>query len=283
MPHMTPMKPPVCLAVVLAVLFAARTPGQETPTERSYLYKKTAQAALNLKGYFPAGWKAEDKRPAIVFFFGGGWTSGTPTQFEPQARHLAGRGMVAFCADYRVKSRHAVTPDVCVEDAKSAIRWVRSNADMLGIDPDRIVGSGGSAGGHLAACTGFCPGLDAKGDDPRVSSRPNVLILYNPVLNLSVPELIQRVGNDEQLAKAISPTQHLTKESPPTLLFFGKEDRLLAQGEEFVKRSKELEHRTEIFLADGVAHGFFNRVPWLDKTTQRADEFLVSLGYLQAK
>ena len=261
--------------------FAALAVGQESPATKSFTYKTTKQGDLTLKAYFPAGWKADGKRPAIVFFFGGGWTNGKTTQFESQANYLAERGMVAFCADYRVKSRHGVSPDACVEDAKSAIRWVRKNAAMLGVDPDRIVGSGGSAGGHIAACTGLCPGLDAKDEDQAISSKPNVLVLFNPVLHFNAPMLTDRIGNDSALAKAISPTLHLAKDSPPTLLFFGKDDRLLAQGEEFMARSKELGHSSDIFLADGVGHGFFNKPPWQEKTIKRADEFLVSLGYLK--
>ena len=96
-----------------------------------------------------------------MFFFGGAWTQWRPGQFEPQASYLAGRGMVAIRADYRVKNRHRATPADGVEDAKSAIRWVRQNASMLGVDPDRIVAAGGSAGGHLAACTA-CVAHDGK-------------------------------------------------------------------------------------------------------------------------
>jgi acetyl esterase/lipase len=61
-----------------------------------------------------------------------------------------------------VKSRQGVTPAACVEDAKSAERWLRQNAARLGLDPNRIVAAGGSAGGHIAACTA-CPGLEARG------------------------------------------------------------------------------------------------------------------------
>src|SRR5205823_3485066 len=125
--------------------------------------------------HYPPDWKKEDKRPVIVFFFGGGWTQGKVEQFEPQAAYLAGRGLVAARADYRVNSRHGVTPDACVEDAKSAVRWLRLNAAMLGIDPERVVAAGGSAGGHIAACT-TCPGLDAEDEDAKVSSRPNALV-----------------------------------------------------------------------------------------------------------
>ena len=271
------MKISLLTYVVTIFILASAVFAQE---EKSFTYKKAKEGDLSINAFFPADWKADQQRPAIVFFFGGGWANGTPKQFESQAKYLAERGMVALCADYRVKSRHGVKPDACVEDAKSAIRWVRQNAAMLGVDPDRIVGSGGSAGGHIAACTGLCPGLDATDEDQNVSSKPNVLVLFNPVLNFNVPLLTDRIDGDEKLARAISPTQHLAKDSPPTLILYGTDDRLLAQGKEFMKQSKELGHRSEMLLAEGVGHGFFNRQPWLDRTTKRMDEFLVSLGYL---
>src|SRR5262245_55897489 len=73
---------------------------QPDPAAKPFTYKKTKEAELKLYGYFPADWDASKKLPAIVFFFGGGWNGGRITQFESQAKHLASRGMVAFCADY---------------------------------------------------------------------------------------------------------------------------------------------------------------------------------------
>ena len=274
------------IAVAASVLAAVQAPAQaaEPLGTKSFVYKKTKQADLELVVHYPPGWKETDKRPAIVFFFGGGWTGGKIEQFEPQAKHLASRGMVAARADYRVKSRHGVTPKECVEDAKSAVRWMRANAAKLGVDPNRIVAAGGSAGGHIAACTAFAPGLDAKGEDAKVSSTPNALVLFNPVLRFTgIPQLMERIDNDETLGKAISPTLHLTKDSPPTVIFFGTADRLAAMGDELMKKSKELGHRAEMFTAEGQPHGFFNGPPWLEKTTQRMDEFLVSIGYLAAQ
>jgi acetyl esterase/lipase len=278
----------ILLAVV--ALAAAQAPAQEAVNHpvalstKSFTYKKMKQVALEIVVHFPLGWKASDKRPAIVFFFGGGWQNGKIDQFESQATHLASRGMVAARADYRVKSRHGVTPKECVEDAKSAVRWMRQHAATLGVDPDRIVAAGGSAGGHLAACTALTPGLDAAGENTKVSSQPNALVLFNPVLRFAgIPDLMQRIGNDEALGKALSPTLHLKKDSPPTLIFFGTADRLAPMGDAFMKKSKELGHRAELFTAEGQSHGFFNRPPWLEKTTQRMDEFLVSIGYIQAQ
>ncbi|MCY2991756.1 MAG: alpha/beta hydrolase [Planctomycetota bacterium] len=265
-----------CVLLGLAAAQAA-----EQQDTKSFIYKKTKQADLEIVVHYPPDWKETDQRPAIVFFFGGGWTGGKIEQFEPQAKHLASRGMVAARADYRVKSRHGVTPTECVEDAKSAVRWLRQNAAKLGIDPDRIVAAGGSAGGHIAACTAFTPGLEATGEDTSLSSKPDALVLFNPVLRFTdISELMSRIGNDEALGKAISPTLHLEKDSPPTLIFFGSADRLAAMGDEFMKKSKELGHRAELFTAEGQPHGFFNRPPWQEKTTQRMDEFLVSIGYI---
>jgi acetyl esterase/lipase len=247
---------------------------------KTFTYSKTKQADLDIIVHYPPNWKETDKRPGIVFFFGGGWENGTINAFLPQAEYLASRGMVTARADYRVKSRHGVTPMECVDDARNAVRWFRQNAAKLGVDPDRIVASGGSAGGHIAACTTLMPVEDPK--DSKISSKANALLLFNPVLRFG-PQMLKRVNNDEAVGKAISPVLYLAKDSPPMLLFYGTEDNLIKQGEEFLQRAKELGCRAEQFSAEKQGHGFFNKSPWREKTLARADEFLVSLGYLTGK
>ena len=139
-------------------------------------YKKTPQGELSLHFSFPVDWKPSDKRPAIVFFFGGGWKNGSYLQFVSQSDYFASRGMVAASADYRIESIHHTKPDKCVEDAKSAVRWLRQHASELGIDPNKVVASGGSAGGHLALTTALltsASGFDATcptNDDRRWTS-----------------------------------------------------------------------------------------------------------------
>ena len=93
--------------------------------------------------------------------------------------------MVAMAAEYRVYSRHKARVVDCVADAKSAIRWVRKNADRLGIDPDRIASGGGSAGGHLAAAVGTLEEFDEPDEDSSISSCPNAMLLFNPALDLT--------------------------------------------------------------------------------------------------
>src|SRR4051812_16867304 len=107
------------------------------------LYRKAPEGELYLHIFFPPDWKRADARPAIILFFGGGWTKGSYQQLVPQAEYFASRGLVAASADYRIESKHHTTPDKSVEDAKSAIRWVRIHARELGIDPDKIIAGGG--------------------------------------------------------------------------------------------------------------------------------------------
>lgn len=276
--------PSLVRAALLTCLLAGPLYAADPAAVREVVYKKVGDVELKLSIHTPADWKASDKRPAIVFFFGGGWTNGTAQQFETQAAYLATRGMVAARADYRVKSRQGVTPDACVEDAKSAVRWLRQHAAEWGIDTQRIVAAGGSAGGHIAACTSLTPGLDAASEDAQVSSRPNALVLFNPVLKFEgVAQLTERLGNKEDLARQLSPTVHLTKETPPTLMFYGTADQLIAQGQEFVAKSKELGHASELVSAEGEKHGYFNRSPWKERTLYKTDEFLTALGYLTGK
>lgn len=274
-------------AVSLATLAAGSTAsasgakkgGGPNDAARRLCYKKTPQRDLFAHLYFPADWKPTDRRVAIVFYFGGGWTQGNPSQFATQAEHFARRGMVAVCPEYRVKGRDGVEPETCVEDAKSAVRWLRVNQQALAIDPARIVASGGSAGGHLAACTALTPDIVGKGEDPAVSSQTCAMVLFNPVVSVIGAE---RVHGDFT-EKLLSPILYLKAGGPPAVLFYGAKDKLLAAGKEFVRRSKELGNRADLHVTPGQDHGFFTEPPFRGQTQQVADEFLVSLGLLNAE
>ena len=251
--------------------------------KEAYVFKTLGERELKIYFHYPPGWKASDTRPAIVFFFGGGWTGGKIGQFQVQAEYFAGRGLVAARADYRVKSRDRVTPDKCVEDARSAVRWMRANCKRLGIDPGKLIASGGSAGGHLAACTMIKRSVEADGDDLSISTIPQAMVLFNPVLSFDNERMIKRLNGDKQLARRISPTLHLDKKSPPALILFGTEDRLKVFGDGYWKKADTLGVRAEKYLAEGQGHGFFNRSPWRERTLIAADKFLASLGLLKGE
>src|SRR5215208_3330689 len=100
----------VCLLLFVFVRPArsADAPKGEAGKTLEFTYSKPSNKTAQV--HFPDDWKPGDKRAAIVFFFGGGWTKGTPKQFEPQATYLAKRGMVCVRADYTLGKG----PDVCV-------------------------------------------------------------------------------------------------------------------------------------------------------------------------
>jgi acetyl esterase/lipase len=286
----------VAALISSASLFAAVAYPPKFDGAQVETYKTAGKTELALYLFAPASGPATN-RPAIVFFFGGGWAEGSPAQFEPQCRYFAARGLVAITVDYRVASRHDAKVTDCVADAKSALRYVRAHAERLGIDPRRIAAAGGSAGGHLAAATALVPGCDAPGDDLQVSPVPDALVLFNPVLFLAgMPELglagfgtrlsAERLGT---AAKDISPAHHVKKGLPPTIIFHGEADTTVpyATAEAFTQLMKAADNRCELVGYAGKQHGFFNAGRGdgsvYQDTLARADAFLVSLGWLPAK
>lgn len=241
-------------------------------------YKQVGDVKLTLHVFNPPEHKASDKAPAIVFFFGGGWKGGAPTHFYPQSKHLASRGMVAICVDYRTEE-DGTTPQECVKDGKSAMRWVRSHAAELGIDPEKILAGGGSAGGHVAAATATLKGFDEEGEDTSVSCRPVALVLFNPVFDNSEKGYgYERV---KDYWAAFSPMHNLDKSAPPTLVQLGTNDSLIsvATAEAYKAKMESLGVRCDLILYEDQPHGFFNSAKY-EETLKAADAFLVSLGYL---
>jgi acetyl esterase len=245
-------------------------------------YKLVGETELTLHVFTPPGHTVDTPRPAIVFFFGGGWQRGAPTQFYRQSAYLAERGMVAICADYRTRDRHGTEPDASTRDGKSAMRWVRAHAAELGIDPSRIAAGGGSAGGHLAAAAAMLEGFNEAGEDTAISSRPDALVLFNPVLDTGPTGVgYERV---KDYWRAFSPLHNIRPGLPPTLIMLGTEDRLIpvATAEDFSARMVAAGVRCEVALYAGQPHGFFNEAKYAE-TLAAMDRFLVSLGYLEVE
>ncbi len=193
--------------------------------------------------------------------------------------------MVAAVADYRVKSRQQTGPKECVADGKSAVRYLRTHAARLGIDPVRIAAGGGSAGGHVAAATGTLPGLDDPADDASVSSRPNALLLFNPVYD-NGPEGGWSHAQVKEYWQVISPAANINAQTPPAIVFLGEKDSLIpvSTAQRFQKNMQAAGVLSELHLYPGQPHGFFNQSkggPEIFRDTLRKmDKFLVGLGYL---
>lgn len=272
-----------CASLWLVPALAAQNSESPPPSEKR-VYKEIAGGAkLEIWVWKPPGWKPEDRRSAVVFYHGGGWRGGQPTAFARQSAKLAERGMVAFSVQYRLTSQPGVTMADCVKDAKSAFRWVRAHAAELGIDADKIVAGGGSAGGHLAASLSTLDEVNDAGDDVTVSTKPAALLLFNPAVNLDIA-LTRRGMTPEKMTEVLklSPYHHLKAGGPPVIIFHGSADTTvpLPSVQVYEAKIKELGGTCEISVFEGKVHAFFNREPEVWDTLKQAEKFMEGLGLL---
>ncbi len=251
-------------------------------SQEQMVYKQIDSTQLIMEVYRPETHIAEKKYPALVFFFGGGWNSGSIGQFEPHAKYFSQRGMICFLVDYRVKNRQESTPFESLKDAKSAIRYIKEQAATLQVDTAKIVAAGGSAGGHLAAATALVKDYNENTDNTLISSIPSALVLFNPVIDNGPGGFgYTRIGD---AYKDFSPLHNIKRGAPPTILFLGTNDKLIPveTAKYYQKIMEKVNSRCELHLYEGQGHGFFNfnNFEYYKKTVMKTDEFLQSLGYL---
>lgn len=263
---------------------AAAKPPETTPTElpgtEAIIYRDEPGATLRLFVVRPVGWKASDKRPALVFFFGGGWTTGTPRNAVGWAKTAAELGLVGIAPDYRTKGRFDTSPLFSVADSRAALRWIQDHAAELGLDPARIVVGGNSAGGHVALWTAIThtPPGSKETEAPRL--KPAGLILYSTVSDTSTATgyTPKRFGEH---TTALSPVHQLDPQMPPVLAFHGDADKTvpLAQALALRDRLTATGNACELHIIPGGGHNFGNDVPaWREKSRDLVKQFLHRLG-----
>lgn len=236
---------------------------------------------IQLDGYitYPEG--SAHNLPAIVLAFGGNWTIGDPAQFFPQADVFAKEGYVVITPDYRVFSRQNTSPRESVSDFCNLWKYLRENAERLGIDPKRIALGGGSAGGHIAIMAGIIS-----------DNFPKVYILYNPIVQTSGDIFWNnQLPKDRQLFPVspqglnyedfsdIDPMLQLRKAFPPTLLMHGRNDHEVPVESAvlFADKIKGLNSQIHLKIYDDVGHGFFNYTNgehYFNETNKDVLEFL---------
>jgi len=273
------MKIKYVLYIIVSVILNSSVCSAQEKT----LYKQIDTTKLFLEVYYPEQLEASETYPAMVFFFGGGWKGGDRTHFVNHANYFSKRGIVCFLADYRTKNRNETTPFESLKDAKSAVRFIRKNALRFHIDSTKIIASGGSAGGHLAAATALIENYNEDTDDLSLNCVPNALVLFNPVVDNGPGGYgYERIGDEY---KNFSPLHNIRKGAPPTIIFLGTNDLLIPveTAEYYKKVMDKVESRCDLKLYEGEGHGFFNYKNFesYKKTVIEADKFLVSLEYLK--
>ncbi len=248
--------------------------------DRKIVYKRVGNRELQLHVFEPNG-GAKTKRPVFMIIHGGGWTGGEPRKFYSMAEHFARKGMVGISLQYRLRSpKLGTTVFDCVKDGRSAVRYLRRHADELGIDPNRIVVAGGSAGGHVAVGTALLQ-FDEAGEDTVVSSVPNGLVLLNPVIDTSKNGYGRaRIG---ERWKELSPVHQVKAGQPPTIIFHSTEDTVTpyAGAMRFAETSRGLGNDCTLVTYEGGRHGYFifDLAAYRD-VMSRMTRFLARKGFL---
>lgn len=261
---------------------AATATPVELPGAETHVYRDNPTEPMRLFVFKPKGWNEDDRRPALIFFFGGGWTRGTPERSAGYARWAATLGLVGIAPDYRTKERFGTSPLESVADGRAALRWVEDHADALGIDSKRIVVGGSSAGGHVALWTAIehTPPGSATNEAPRI--KPVALILVSPVSDTSsaIGYTPKRFGDN---AEALSPVYQLDAKMPPVLVFHGDADTTVTNAESIVLHDKLVatSNVCEFVSVPGGTHGFQSQLPeWKDKVRVIVKKFLTEQGIL---
>tara|TARA_B100001769_G_scaffold233203_1_gene196533 strand:- start:256 stop:1005 length:750 start_codon:yes stop_codon:yes gene_type:complete len=216
--------------------------------------------------------------PGIIMFHGGGWGGGKRDQFRYLCHYFAKRGLVAATVSYRLATKagngEGSRKRVCITDAKSAIRWYKQHAKKLGIDAQRIIAGGGSAGGHVSLLATTNPELNDPHDNREYDTSVVAYLLFNPALGMA-----------DAKDSEVDFLQHIRPDFPPAIVFFGSEDEKWLKGwNAAYTKMQSLDIRSvELWIAEAQEHSFFNKQPWQDMTIRASDEFLKALGLIKGE
>ncbi|MCK5702606.1 MAG: alpha/beta hydrolase [Cyclobacteriaceae bacterium] len=258
------------------------------------IYKKVNGYELKTDMFYSAGTQEKDNNPAIAFFHGGGWVFGDPSRFHEACKRYALKGFVTFSFQYRLSINEDgsyphpdITPVESVKDARTAIRWLRENAESLRIDPEKIVVGGQSAGGQLVWATALFDTVNENTDNLSISTVPNAMLLYSSSYNTMEAWIDMLLGDRRDEIWTISPHHNLKENTPPVIAFHGKSDCMVIFYIVilFQEKMRELGNQFELVTFEDRKHylgeGNKKYSRYFDEEIlDRTDEFLKRLDFM---
>lgn len=246
---------------------------------------------LNLNIYRPTD---ECKYPALLMVHGGGWSSGSLSMQIPMAQQIASKGYVTVPIEYRL-SPEALYP-AAIYDLKTAVRWIRANADKYGIDTTKIAISGCSSGGHLAmfiGMTNFQPEFEVKNEYVGYQSNVHAVINIDGISDFSTDELhaareslsknkipasVKWLGRTYEENKNIweeaSPVIHITEHAVPVCFINSSIPRFHGGRDVAIKNLSLYNIYTEVHILNDTPHPFWLFSPWFDTTVNFMVNFM---------
>jgi len=291
------MKSTIPVLIIMCLIIPAAVYAQKAGINiihQQEVYKSIDTFSLKIDIFYDRRSLAEKNNTAIVFFHGGGWAYGSPSEFFTTCERYAERGIIAFSVEYRLSIDHGrvphntISPIECVMDARSAIRWVRANAEKYGIDRNKIIAAGQSAGGHLALCTVMINGYDEKTDDKSVSCRPDALLLFSSCVNAIEGWCDMLLAGRRTEIWSISPFHNIKQGLPPMIEFHGTYDDQVPVWtvQFFAERMQKAGNYFELHQYKGMRHYLGEGNPkysryYTDEILDLTDEFLRKYEFLK--
>jgi acetyl esterase len=285
----------VVLYFVLTCLLILSVNGQETQLiHKKKIYKQVMGQKLSVDVFYANETLGRKDNPAIAFFHGGGWASGSPAEFHNACRRYAKKGFVTFSFAYRLSIRENglvphpdITPVESVMDARSAIRWLKEHAEEWNIDPGKVIVAGQSAGGQLALSTALIDQINEATDNQETDPTPCALLLYASNVNTLEAWVDRLLGDRKQEIWSISPYHHLKSGMPPAIEFHGTADPMVNFWivEYFKEKTLALGNHFEQIPFEGKGHylaeGDSTYATYFDESVmERTDRFLEELGLM---
>jgi acetyl esterase len=250
--------------------------GNDKPVVKVYDYKIVDGKPQQIEVHFPPNHDpAKAKVPGMILFHGGAWKAGDLSHFRATCVYFASRGLVCATANYRLATKSAKygkDKSACIMDGKSAIRWFKQHAGELGIDPDRIITGGASAGGYLSALATFAPGNNDANDPKDVDTSVAAFVWFFPAFS---------GGNKDPEVDILA---NMPTNLPPTIVLFGDKDTCKPGWDKVYAKWKSLGIKSiDLWIAPGQGHSYTNQEPWCIVTYMAIDDFLVKQGLLTGK
>lgn len=265
----------ILLIIFACVLSVSLSFGNSSTANYAYpdnikTYKITKEGALKLHIYLPS--LPNNTSTVLVFFHGGGWIKGSPTQFYRQCNYFKSQGYICISVEYRTQRKYHSSPKQALEDSKSAMRYIRNTYQKH----HKIIALGASAGGQLALATAFNHTINAPDDNLSYSASPDAFILFNPILDTSIKGYgYHRV---KKYWQEMSPIHNIREHLPPTIIFLGTQDKLvpISTAKEFCQKMHIKGNFCLLNLFPGEKHGFFNHKKY-QEVLEASEVFLKNL------
>ncbi len=259
---------------------------------KNVVYATYGDRELELDWYRPKNAKGK-KLPAIVCIHGGGWWQGNRQNHARLAKAVADNGFVTATISYRL-SGEAPFP-AAIHDCKAAVRFLRVNADKMGIEPEQIGAIGLSAGGHLTAllaASGGVAELEGEGGNADQSSTIQAAVPMGAQADFSYDHIqaVKRTpppkegekpnlwtqflggppGEVPETYKLASPITHLNAGDPPCHFIAGENDNDGTRAATFRDKAKELGIDEKLTIIPGAPHAFPGRQKYFDQAVVEA-------------